>query len=226
MGSRVKIIPAVLIKNEEEFKKQLSIAEKFSDTLHLDVMNGSFIELNTWADPEIIAKINTDMDYELHLMIETPITSLPAWSTVKNVSKVIAHFEAFKKPEDADGGIKEFIEACKSFGWKVGLAINPETKPEVLLPYINQLDAVVIMMIHPGASGQKMMPENAGKIKILKELCKKNKKHCPEIEIDGGLKKDTLKIIKEAGANSTTANSAVFATKDPQTSFEELKKLS
>lgn len=225
MISRAQIIPAILAKTQKEFIDKLKIAADLNDWAQIDIMDGTFVPQSSWADPEIISRILSQYEpakkikFDLHLMTDNPTLKLPAWSSIENVGRATAHIEAFKNPNAADGGVREFIEACKSSGWEAGIALNPETEIGTLKNFLKHIDFVLFLGVHPGASGQKLLDTVPEKIIRFKELCLQSKTRCPRIGIDGGVNKNTIKKLEDAGAEYFFAASAIFEASNPKAAF-------
>ena len=113
----------------------------------------------------------------------------------------------------------EVKEAVKKAGGKLGIALNPETPLEKVLPHIPEVEEVLVMTVHPGFSGQKYIPEMEKKIKRLREL-----HPSLGIEVDGGIDPDTIGCAYAAGANLLAAASAVFSSENIKDSIENLRK--
>ena len=114
------------------------------------------------------------------------------------------------------------IDYVKNYGLKVGIAINPETKPEVLFPYLKSIDEIIVMGVHPGKSGQSFIETTPEKIKVLKEEITKQESRCI-INVDGGIDDETGLLCKEAGVDMLV--SASFIHKDIVNNIKVLKNL-
>ncbi len=169
---------------------------------HLDVMDGAFVPNISFGPPVIkaIRKI-TDAFFDVHLMINEPKRYIDAFKDA-GADILTIHYEAC---EDLD----ETISLIRKAGLKVGLAINPETDTKVLKPYIDKVDMILIMSVHPGFGGQKFMPVAIEKLNKVKEWSEKIN---PDllIEVDGGINFDNVSTVLDAGANVIVAGSACF----------------
>lgn len=169
---------------------------------HLDVMDGAFVPNISFGPPVIkaIRKI-TKAFFDVHLMINEPIRYLDAFKDA-GADLLTVHYEAC-------GDVDETINQIKKAGLKVGLAVNPETNEEVLKPYIDKVDMILIMSVHPGFGGQKFMPIAIKKLEKVKEWSKEIN---PDllIEVDGGINFENVSSVLEAGANVIVAGSACF----------------
>lgn len=226
MPRKSMVIPAILAESREEFAKKLNLIKTFSSDAQLDIMNGTFVQQKSWTDPFEIEKMNPgNLNFELHLMVDSPVLSLAAWGANKNVKKAVAHIETFKNPLEQDGGVREFLEACKAFSWEAGLAINPDTDTQKLESYLKLLDFVLFMGVEPGKSGQKMdqcLPE---KITNFVSRFKKSHAALPSIEVDGGINESNAASVCAAGASKLIAGSYIFNSKNPKAAFEKLSEI-
>lgn len=170
--------------------------------LHIDVMDGHFVPNITIGIPVVksLRKV-TDLILDTHLMIENPENYVEAFA--KAGSDVLTfHYEACKN----ESHIRELINLIKSFNIKSGISIKPKTDPKVLLPFLNDLDLVLIMTVEPGFGGQEFMHDSAMKIPVIKENAPKDL----IIQVDGGINNLTSKICTSLGANSLVAGSYIF----------------
>ena len=185
------------------------------DNIHIDIMDGKFVDNKTWTFSEI-KKITSysHLPLDVHLMVKDPHKYIEDYALL-NTNDIIFHYEAVKD-------INEMINLIKSYGLKVGIAINPDTKVDVLFPYLKDLDFVLIMSVYPGKSGQSFIEETIEKIKVLKEeILKQEVKTL--IEVDGGINDETALLCKEAGVDILV--SASFIHKDIVNNVEILKNI-
>ena len=170
--------------------------------LHFDVMDGIFVPSISFGIPVLksIRKASGQI-YDVHLMIEEPIRYVEEFAKA-GADIITFHIEA---ASDA----REVIDKIHSLGKKVGLAIKPKTPVEVVKPYLENIDMLLVMTVEPGFGGQKYMDECTEKIKEAKELIEEAGLST-DIEIDGGVTKDNIHIPLEAGANVIVAGSACF----------------
>ena len=132
-----------------------------------------------------------------------------------NTSIIIFHYEAVKD-------INEMINKVKLYGLKVGIAINPETNINVLIPYLNMIDEVLIMSVHPGKSGQSFIEESLEKISVLKNIILEGN-YKTIISVDGGINNETGLLCKDAGADELV--SASYIQKDIINNIKTLKNI-
>lgn len=203
-----RIIPAILAKTREEFLSKVDILRDFAEEIQLDIMDGKFVPNTTWGEPEEIKKMGLPA-FEVHLMVADPQAEIRKWVEA-GAKRIIAHIEALKDP-------KSFIRAVKKFGCAVGLALNPDTSVAAISSLIPELDAVLVMGVNPGFSGQEFNPIA---IKKVAELRKLNKNI--SIEVDGGVGPENIKELKDAGADVLVAASAIFSSNNPKAAYNKL----
>ncbi len=189
-----------------------------AEMLHYDVMDGHFVPNISFGVPVLksLHKGLPDAFYDVHLMISHPLEYaepfIKAGATLYNF-----HLEC-------EDDIQETLDKVKSLGCKVGLTIKPNTSPEALLPYLDQLDLVLVMSVEPGFGGQKFMPSALEKLRWLKAEREKRGLHYL-LEVDGGVDATTAPLCVEAGADVLVAGSAVYGAKDPAEMVRRLAAL-
>ena len=193
----IKIIPAILAINEEEYKQKLSELEKINspefDWIQIDLMDNKFVQ-NKSISPEIIAKYPTNFKIEAQLMVEYPENWIDALVKIP-VDRIVF-------PVEDSSGIEERINHIKNHGIEVGLSINPETPMEAVEPYVNEINLILVMSVNPGFGGQEFQPPAIKKVKKIKQ------KNWPiTIEVDGGINKDVLLDLENAGAETVVIGS-------------------
>lgn len=206
----IEIIPAILAKDEKEFRRKIESVTDLCETVQIDVMDGAFVDNVTWADPARIDLMRLPMPYEIHLMVKDPFAQLEAWS-VAGCLRAIIHAEAV---EDVAQAVKE----VKSYGMEAGVAINPETpiaKIEKAVPFA---DVVQVMGVDPGWMGQPFQDVALEKVRELRDA------H-PDlvIEVDGGVAVGIARELAEAGVDRLVSGSAVFSSGAPAKAIEALR---
>lgn len=164
-----------------------------ADYIHIDIMDGKFVENKSWTFGEIKKIISySNKPLDVHLMVKNPEKYIEDYAML-NTDYLAFHFEAVKD-------VKQMIDNVKNYGLKVGIAINPETDAEVLFPYLKDIDEVLVMSVHPGKSGQSFIESTPDKIKIIKdEINNQNSKAI--ISVDGGINNETALLCKTSGVN-------------------------
>ena len=200
---KIQISPSILSADFSQLGNEIKrLEEAGADMIHMDVMDGHFVPNLTIGPPVIKAlKKHTSLLFDVHLMISPVHKYIDAYADA-GADIITIHPEA---TED----LKSSILRIKKLGKKVGISLNPETKTDVILNFLDQIHLVLIMSVNPGFGGQKFMPEVLEKIKKLKKI-KEEKKINFDIEIDGGINFDNSKAAIEAGANILVSGTTIF----------------
>lgn len=214
-----KIIPTILVKDFEEAKEKIKKVEKYVKWVQLDIMDGVFVNNETWPYTEgkisDLKRLKTGIKLEAHLMVEKPETVIDSWLEV--VDRVIVHFES--KITNRELGIRELIKKAHKKKKQIGLALNPETHFSVATPFLNGLDLVLLMTVQPGWGGQEFKKWILDKIKFLREIWPDG-----NIEVDGGVSDENIKDIIKAGANLICVGTYIFRSKDIKQAIVDLKE--
>lgn len=170
--------------------------------IHFDVMDGMFVPSISFGMP-VLASIHdaTEQFMDVHLMVQEPIRYVEAFQKA-GADCVTVHLEAC---ED----VKTTLDKIHACGMKAGLAVNPETDVKELVPYLEDVEMILIMSVHPGFGGQKFIPESLDKIREVRAML--NEKNLEtDIQVDGGIYVENVREVLDAGANVIVAGSAVF----------------
>ncbi|MFA6662632.1 MAG: ribulose-phosphate 3-epimerase [Bacilli bacterium] len=169
--------------------------------------------------PVVIKNIKTNMVKDVHLMISNPAKYAKVFIDA-GAEYIVFHYEAMSGIEE----INALIDDIKKQDVKAGIAIKPNTSVEVLLPFLEKLDMVLIMSVEPGFGGQNFMEGALTKIKYLSDAKKKfDYKYL--IEVDGGINEKTAQMVSDAGAEVIVAGTYIFQSENRYETIEELKKL-
>ena len=175
--------------------------------MHVDVMDGHFVP-NITIGPVVVESLRkvTNSFLDVHLMIENPEKYIESFAKAGS-DLICVHLETLKDPAAV-------FALIRSFGKKVGLALNPDKKFEHVAPWLNQIDMVLFMSVWPGFGGQKFIADCLPEIKKCRESIVAQGLTV-DIEIDGGINRETVGSAIAAGVNILVAGSAVFKVKDP-----------
>jgi len=205
------ISPSILSADFANLERDIKAVET-ADWLHIDVMDGHFVPNITIGVP-VVASIRkvTKMPLDVHLMIENPEKYIEAFAKA-GADIITFHFEA---AED----VNAIIRQIKSFGLKAGMSIKPKTPVDVVFPYLNALDMVLVMTVEPGFGGQKFMYDCAEKIPQIKEKAPENL----IIQVDGGINAETARICTSYGANSLVSGNYIYKSADIKSAIASLR---
>lgn len=204
-----EIIPGILEKTWEAIERKIVLAKPFAKTIHVDLLDGKFAPNKTFMDPTPFAKYTSDIFFELHMMVEEPINYLKPFADA-GFKRFLGHIEKMSNPE-------EFVAQGQLLG-EVGLVLDGPTPLEALTVPLDDLDAMLLMTIKAGFSGQKFIPEHLGKVREIRK-----RSATVPIEVDGGTNDQTIKLACEAGATRFIATSFIFGSQDPYEQYKILQ---
>lgn len=212
------LAPSILAADFSNLTQQIRAAELgHADLIHCDVMDGIFVP-NISFGPMIVKTVKkiTKLPLDVHLMIKQPDLMIPAFIDA-GANYITVHQEEVVH-------LDKVLNSIKQLGAKAGIAINPATPIETILPVLHLADLVLVMSVNPGFGGQSFIDYTLEKIKVLAEI-KKEKKYKFFIQVDGGINAKNIKLISEAGCDILVAGSAVFNNEDITAATTNLKNL-
>lgn len=186
-----------------------------TDYIHLDIMDGNFVTNKTWdySDiKDILKDISTPID--VHLMVSNLDYYIDNFSKL-NPNNITFHLEA-------TDNINKYINLIREKNIKVGLAIKPNTDINLIIPYLEYLDLVLVMSVEPGAGGQKFIGSSCDRIKLLKEI-KELYGYNYIIEVDGGINADTVKLVAASGVDLVVSGSYITNSDNYKERIDTLK---
>ena len=213
----IKISPSVLTSDFLTLKDDIEKLENAGvDMLHLDVMDGIFVPNISFGVPVIQSiKKHSHIPLDVHLMIDRPHRYIKEFAAVSDYLGF--HYEA-------GSPVKETLEEIRNLGCKSCLTIKPCTEPQEIFELLPYCDMVLVMSVEPGFGGQKFMPDALRKLKILSdEIARQGL--AIELEVDGGINKETAPQAIEAGATVLVAGNYIFSAEDMKARVEEIKAL-
>ncbi len=199
----LKLSPSILAADFTILGQQIKeIDEAGVPYIHVDVMDGTFVPSISFGMP-VISSIRkaTDKIFDVHLMIMKPERYVKEFKEC-GADVITFHLEAAEDP-------KALISEIHAMGIKAGISIKPETPVEAVFDYLAQVDMILVMSVHPGFGGQEFMPEALARIRRIRDYLDEKGLHT-DIQVDGGLYRENIRDVIEAGANVIVAGSAVF----------------
>ncbi len=213
-----EIAPSILSANFANLETDIRQAEKGgADWFHLDIMDGHFvpnISFGPWVAK--IMKAITDVPLDAHLMITNPREYIPKFIDA-GVELIYPHYEA-------SYDVYRTVQLIVDLGAKAGITLNPATRFDVVEPFLELIDSVLIMSVCPGFGGQKFIESSVQKIRWLRKLLDEQK---PEVRIaiDGGVNLENIADLRHAGVDFFVAGSAVFKAKNIEETVRRLKQI-
>ena len=208
----LKVAPSLLAADFAHLASEVEKVEKGGcDMLHIDVMDGHFVP-NITVGPFIVKAIRriTKLPLDVHLMIDRPEKYIESFVEA-GANHITFHAEA------CFGNMGEVIEIIHSHHISCGVSLRPATPLSRIKEHLFDVDLVLLMTVNPGFGGQSFMPEVLGKIKELRAEFDR------DIEVDGGINKDTARQTVEAGANVLVAGTAIFGKPDIRQAIQDLR---
>ena len=204
---KIQISPSILSADFSQLGNEIKrLEEGGADMIHVDVMDGHFVPNLTIGPPVIKAlRKKCSLKFDVHLMIS------PVHKYIESYAEAGADIITIH-PETTDN-MKSSILKIKQLNKKVGVSLNPESKIDLILDFLDKINLVLIMSVNPGFGGQKFMPEVLEKIKKLRKI-QDEKKLNFDIEIDGGINFENSKKAIDAGANILVSGTTIFKSND------------
>ena len=211
-----ELCPSILSADFNRLGEQIHTLENEGvRVLHIDVMDGAFVP-NISFGPDVMKSLNgiASVPYDVHLMIEAPDRYIEKFVT-DNTEFITVHYEACSD-------LSATLEHIHSLGIKAGVSIKPGTQPEVLDPYLSDIDLILVMSVEPGFGGQKFMDNSLPKISYYSRKKAENG-YSYLIEVDGGIGPANAHLVIDAGVEVIVAGSAVFKAEDRTAAINAIK---
>lgn len=213
------------ILNAEKGKEAeiiLALEKARTDYIHIDVMDGEFVEKNTYQKMlELSSYVRriSNMPLDVHLMVKDVETAINVFAPVE-ANLITFHLEACKDEEE----VFKFINMIKDNHSRVGIAVKPETKIEEIYKFLPYIHIALVMTVEPGKGGQTLISDMVNKVQTLKDYINENNLDTV-IEVDGGINLATCEKVKKAGANMLVAGTAILMAKNYKDIIDDLKEI-
>lgn len=212
----IKIAPSILSADFTKLGADIASVRE-AELLHFDVMDGSFVPNLSFGLPVLNSVRNvTDMELDVHLMIEKPVRYIARFAE-SGADRISVHLEA-----DHPAGITDALKEMERCGVKRAIALRPITSARAVLPYLEQVDMILVMTVEPGFGGQSFMADMMPKLAQLRAWIDQRGLDC-ELEVDGGIGPATARTAVENGATVLVAGSAVYGAEDIPGRIRELR---
>jgi ribulose-phosphate 3-epimerase len=213
------IAPSILAADFARLGDQVrEVDQAGAQRIHIDVMDGHFVP-NISMGPVVVQALRpvTRLPLEVHLMIDDPVGYTDSFLK-SGADSLIAHLEVLPDP-------RPWIRSMHERGKAAGIAIKPKTPVEAIEPFLADLDLALCMTVEPGFGGQAFLPESPARIQQLRLMIQRRNPRC-ELEVDGGVEKETLPRARQSGANVFVVGTGIFRAKEGATAaVRELKHL-
>ena len=211
---RLKLAPSILSADFASLGHDVDGVRDVADLLHVDVMDGHFVPNLTIGPPVVQAlRKHTELFLDCHLMVDNPQVLLADFADA-GADRCIVHVEL--------GDPRPLFDELRERNVGVGIVLNPETPVDSVLPYLGDVDLVLVMSVHPGWGGQQFIADVLDKVRVLRAQID-DQRLAVEIEIDGGINVDTAPLAARAGVDILVAGSAVFHAADPLAAARDIR---
>ncbi len=211
---KIIVAPSILAADFSRLGDEIHRVEAAgADWIHCDIMDGHFVD-NISFGPEIVGRVRglTSLPLDVHLMIEHADHYVPRFIKA-GANSITVHVE----PE-AKHSVAQTLQQIRDASCRAGLTLNPETSFDLIEPFLDKIDMLLVMTVHPGFGGQSFRADQMQKIKRARSL-----NGTIYIEVDGGINAETARVSIENGANVLVAGTSIFHSKDYTKAIRQLR---
>ncbi len=213
----LKLAPSLLAADFARLGEQVAAVEDHVEMLHLDVMDGHFVPNITFGIPVVagLRKV-TALEFDCHIMTANPDAFLGELAEA-GANHVTVHIEAATDPSRA-------IKRARDAGLSFGLAVSPLTPWRAIEPFAEECDLLLVMSVEPGFGGQRFIPDVLGKAELARKWVE-DRGLTTDIEIDGGVGMENIRLARDSGVNVFVAGTSIFGAPDPAAAADELRAI-
>lgn len=207
----MEIIPSILESTFDGFISKLRAVEPYFPYIQVDVMDGKFVDNTSFPEVAKAKNIDTQLKFELHLMVQDPVSEIEKWKGDNKVFRVLFPIE--------DGDPTETIKLIREQGWQAGLVLNADTPLSAVEPYFPLVDLILFMTVYPGKQGRPFVEKVKEKIKMFTSLPSR-----PLCGVDGAVNTTTIEGLRDIGVDIVYPGSALVGGEDVKKAYEQLKQ--